>query len=130
MPGPKDWLRKARADLKLATKSIGDNETIDPAVYLTHQCAEKSLKTFFVFLGMIVPKTHLLDLLLDECTKIDTEFMWLRSECKFLDPYGTDSRYPNDIFRVNHEDLIDALEKANRVHDFVRKKILKDKVNQ
>jgi hypothetical protein len=37
MPGVKDWLKKSSGDLKLATKSLGDDETLDPAVYLTHQ---------------------------------------------------------------------------------------------
>jgi len=51
MPGIKDWLQKASSDLKLATKSLGDDETLDPAAYLTHQCAEKSLKAFFILIG-------------------------------------------------------------------------------
>ena len=86
MPGIKDWLRKSSGDLKLATKSIGDDETLDPAVYLTHQCAEKSLKTFFVFLGKTIPKTHDLGMLLDDCTKFDLEFMLLKNECKYSRP--------------------------------------------
>lgn len=35
MPGIKDWLRKSLGDVKLATKAIGDDETLDPAIYLT-----------------------------------------------------------------------------------------------
>ena len=94
MPGLNDWLRKASGDLKLATKSIGDDETLDPAVYLTHQSAEKSLKTFFVFAGKTIPKTHDLGMLLDGCTIFDWEFMLLQHECKTLDLYGFSSRYP------------------------------------
>ena len=123
MPGPKDWLRKASSDLKLATKSIGDDETLDPAVYLAHQCAEKSLKTFFIFLGKTVPKTHELDALLHDCIKIDLEFLSLQNECGFLDPYGFDSRYPNDAFHVNQKHLTKAINTANKILDFVRNKV-------
>lgn len=101
MPGIKDWLKKASSDLKLAKKSIGDDETLDPAVYLTHQCAEKSLKTFLVFVGEVIPKTHDLSLLLNGCIKVDSEFILIERECKALDLYGFDSRYQNDTFCVN-----------------------------
>jgi HEPN domain-containing protein len=125
MPGIKDWLKKSSGDLKLATKSIGDDETLDPAVYLTHQCAEKSLKTFFVFIGKTIPKTHDLGMLLDDCTKFDWEFMLLQNECKSLDPYGFNSRYPNDSFCVNQKDLIEAITMASKILGFVKNKILK-----
>ena len=125
MPGIKDWLRKASSDLKLATKSIGDDETLDPAVYLTHQCTEKSLKTFFVFLSKKVPKTHDLNVLLDDCSKIDFTFMLLRVECKVLNPYAINARYPNDAFRINQNDLLEAISMASKVLDLVRSKVSK-----
>jgi HEPN domain-containing protein len=124
MPGVKDWLRKSSADLKLATKSVGDDETLDPAVYLTHQCAEKSLKAFFVSLGKIIPKTHDLGVLFDDCTKLDVEFILIQKACKCLDPYGFNSRYPNDSFHVNQKDLVEAIDMANEIFDFVKNKIL------
>lgn len=124
MAGLKDWIRKASSDLKLATKSVGDDETLDPAVYLTHQCAEKSLKTFFVFTGNKIPKTHDLDILLDDCVRLDWTFMMLQTECKTLDPYGFNSRYPNDSFRVNQQDLVEAINMASKVFDFVKNKVL------
>jgi len=126
MPGIKDWLQKASSDLKLATKSLGDDETLDPAVYLTHQCAEKSLKTVFILIGKAVPKTHNLGMLLDSCSKFDLEFMLLKNDCKFLDPYGINSRYPNDAFRVNQKDLIEAIAIANKIFDFVKNKALRN----
>jgi HEPN domain-containing protein len=124
MPGLKDWLRKASSDLRLATKSIGDDETLDPAVYLTHQCAEKSLKAVFVLNGKTIPKTHDLDILLDNCTQLNWEFILLKNECKLLRSYGFDSRYPNDTFRVNQKDLAEAIDMAYRIFDFVKSKAL------
>lgn len=124
MPGLKDWLKKASGDLKASKKLSGDNETLDPAIYLTHQSAEKSLKTFFVGIGTAIPKTHDLGLLLDGCTKFNREFMVLQKECQNLDPYGFNSRYPNDSFRINQEDLDNAIEMANKIFDFVKNKVL------
>jgi HEPN domain-containing protein len=43
MPGPNDWLRKAFSDLKLAQKGSIEDATLDTAVFLAHQVAEKSL---------------------------------------------------------------------------------------
>jgi len=123
MPGLKDWLKKASSDLKLATKSIGDDETLDPAVYLTHQCAEKSLKTFFVFVGKTIPKTHNLALLLDDCTIFDVEFVLLKNECKTLNSYGSNSRYPNDSFFIDQKDLIEAIDMSHKIFAFVKNKI-------
>jgi HEPN domain-containing protein len=125
MPGLKDWLRKASSDLKLAKKSIGDDETLDPAVYLTHQCAEKSLKTYFVSVGRPVPKTHDLGILLDACSNLDLEFMLLKDDCKFLGPFAINSRYPNDSFSVNQNDLAQAISMAITIFDFVKNKVSK-----
>jgi len=124
MPGLKDWLRKASADLKLAKKAIGDDETLDPAVYLTHQCAEKSLKAYLIFIRKPISKTHSLGILLDICTSFDVEFMLLKNGCKLLDPYGTNSRYPHDFFSVNQADLIKALNIASKIFDFIEDKVL------
>ena len=123
MPGIKDWLRKASSDLKLATKAVGDDETLDPGVYLTHQCPEKSLKTFFVLIGKKVPKTHLLSELLDDCVLLDQKFMLIHKECQRLNPYGFNSRYPNDTFRINQNDLIEAIGMATTILNFVKNKI-------
>ncbi|MFA6527824.1 MAG: HEPN domain-containing protein [Candidatus Babeliales bacterium] len=123
MPGVKDWLRKSSADVKLAAKSIGDDETLDPAVYLSHQSAEKSLKAFFVFMGEKIPKTHDLGMLLDNCTQHDVEFILLQRTCNLLNFYGSNSRYPNDAFFVNQHDLCEAIDMAHKVLSFVKNKI-------
>ncbi len=124
MPGIKDWLKKASSDLKFATKALDEHETLDPAVYLTHQCAEKSLKSFFILTGKSIPKTHDLEILHDDCTMFDREFLLLQGECKSLNPYGFDSRYPKDDFHVDQKDLIEALNMANKILNFVKNKVL------
>ncbi len=125
MPGLKDWLRKAASDLKLASKAIGDDETLDPAVYLTHQSVEKSLKAFFIFTRRIVPKTHDLESLCADCIMLDNEFLLMQKDCILLNPYGFNARYPKDGFYINQKDLIGALHMAGKIFDFVKNKVSK-----
>lgn len=101
MPGVKDWVKKASSDLRASKKLSDDGETFDCAVFHTHQCAEKSLKAFIVLSQRAIPKTHDFRFLLEHCAEIDAEFMLLREECKVLNSYGHDARYPNDFFYVD-----------------------------
>lgn len=110
MPGIKDWLRKAAGDLKLATKAVGDDETLDPAVYLTHQCVEKALKAFFVLFGKTIPRTHDLEVLLYDCAKIDQEFLLLQNECGFLSPYNIVVFTKDEFDKYVHDATSDTYE--------------------
>lgn len=58
-------LRKAKSDLKLVVKNIGDDE-IDGEQLLFHQqqCAEKLLKALLSFNQVHYPKTHDIELLI------------------------------------------------------------------
>lgn len=109
MPGIKEWLRKSLSDLKSSKKLSDDPETFDCCVFHTHQCVEKILKAFLVREKFAIPKTHDLRFLLELCIKIDPEFLFLRKYCKILNPYGQDSRYPNDLFYVDEEAVDEAV---------------------
>lgn len=125
MPGVKNWIAKAAADLKVAVRIMDDPETFDYAVFHTHQCAEKSFKAFLIFKHQPIPKTHSLNLLLIACSKFDSEFAILSREIAILDPYGNDSRYPNDFFYVNQSNVNEAINIAKKILDFVKKKCVK-----
>lgn len=122
MPGVNEWLEKAFGDL-LASKKLSDDErTLDCAIFHTHQCAEKALKAFVVFVQQPIPKTHDLGFLLTYCAKHDYEFSFLDEECKKLNPYAQDARYPNDHFRVDMPAAQRAIEMAERVFVLVKTK--------
>lgn len=123
MPGVKDWLKKASSDLKASKKLSDDNETLDCSVFHTHQCAEKALKAFIVFVQQAIPKTHDLGFLLARCAEIDPGFMLLIDESKCLDAYGQDSRYPNDYFYVDKQGTEEAIERAEKILITIKKKI-------
>lgn len=123
MPGHNDWIKKSLSDLKLASKAIGDDETVDPAVYLSHQCAEKALKAILMFSQKHIPKVHNLKLLLVACSECSNDFILLSKQCGLLSSYEFDSRYPKDNFHVDQSDLVMALRAATDVLDFVKNKI-------
>ncbi|QQR49262.1 HEPN domain-containing protein [bacterium] len=123
MPGIKDWLRKASNDLIVAKMSSSNEEVGDVTVYLAHQCAEKALKTYLVFCKKPVLKSHDLEKILEECAQADSSFKTLENEALFLNPYGVYSRYPDDRFFVDQEDIKQAISMANKILNFVEKKV-------
>ncbi len=123
MPGLKEWMKKASGDLKAANLLLHDDDVLDIAVYHTQQCAEKALKTFLVFCKNSLPKTHDLQRLLELCSQKDQTFSGLLDDVLILNPYGVYSRYPDDRFVINKEDVEDAIARAAKILRFVEKKI-------
>lgn len=124
MPGVKDWIAKASGDLKSSKKLIkDDDDTLDMAVYCTQQSAEKALKAYLIFKGQPVLKTHDLGKLLMTCTKYDSSFELLRKEAEALLPYAVYTRYPDDRFYIDREEVIEAIGYAEKILKFVKAKI-------
>lgn len=123
MPGVKDWLKKASSDLTASKKLSDDNETFDCSVFHTHQCAEKAFKAFIVSTQQAIPKTHDLKFLLERCAEFNQELIILKEECKDLNSYGHDSRYPNDYFFVDRQVTEEAIERAEKILATIKKKI-------
>lgn len=118
------WLAKALSDLKSAKKlSKDDDETLDTAAYHTQQCAEKALKAFLAFKNQNIPYTHDLERLLGLCVKHDKEFETWLSDAIDLVPYATYSRYPDDRFFIDREEVIKSIKKTTSIFNFVKKKI-------
>ena len=127
MPGVKDWIAKASGDLKVAKMASLDADVFDIAAYLIHQSAEKSLKSYLVFCGQTILKTHNLILLLEACAKKDQSFRSLFEDILILNPYGVYSRYPDDRFSMTKEEVDEAITKAIKILNFVKKKISEPK---
>lgn len=129
MPGIKDWTAKASGNLQAAKKLItGDDNTLDFAAYATQQSAEKALKAFLVFKAQPIPKTHDLEKLLLTCTKFDASFQALRPDIRKLLPYATYTRYPDDYFEIDRDEVIQAIEHAEKILLFIKTKTNTEKV--
>ncbi len=119
MPGHKDWLRKALSDLKMARKGLVGDDELDCVVFHAHQCAEKTLKAYFVFKRLAVERTHDLEFLLKLCREHNAYFSALENDVIRLNPYGMFSRYPDDHFFVKRHEAEEALKIAKKIFEFV-----------
>lgn len=123
MPEHKDWLHKAKSDLKSAQKLSQDNdETLDTAAYHTQQCVEKALKAFLVFHHRVPPRTHDLEKLLELCVAFDASLKSLNAEVVTLIPYAIYSRYPDDYFEIIRADVEAALIIASKIFNLIQNK--------
>ena len=119
MPRHKDQLKKAYGELKAARILTTNNDILDIAAFHTHQCAEKSLKGYLIFQRSSIPKTHDLEELLQACFKFDQGFTEFLHDTLVLNPYATNTRYPNDQFSIDEEGMQKAMQHAERVFNYV-----------
>jgi HEPN domain-containing protein len=89
----------------------------------THQCVEKALKGYLLFKCVLAKKTHALEYLLELCWEHDVDFFILKNDVKKLDPFATQSRYPDDSFLVDRKEAEEAIKIAKKIFDFVRTKV-------
>jgi HEPN domain-containing protein len=119
-----DWIRHAANDLIVARHLFEDLRPMQTeiAAYEANQCAEKSLKAFLYANDLDFPKTHDLIKLVHLCKDIDGSFTEVEMYCSRLNPYGSISRYPNEL--VVDETIVKAIiERAQKIYDFCMAKI-------
>jgi HEPN domain-containing protein len=116
----KKWKRLADMDLLTATHMFETTRPVPLEVVCFHsqQAAEKMLKCFLVFKGIVPPKTHDLKDLLKMCTQHESVFTEITQESALLTDYGVLPRYPAEL-ELEEQDGKRAIKCANRVRDFV-----------
>lgn len=115
-----EWVRLANMDLNTATHMFETFRPIPLEVVCFHsqQAAEKMLKCFLVFKGIVPPKTHNLGELLKMCTKYESGFTEITQEAALITDYGVLPRYPAELELEEHDGKT-AIKYANKVRDFV-----------
>jgi HEPN domain-containing protein len=91
------------------------------ACFHCQQSAEKYLKGLLQEKGVIAPKTHDLDLLLDLLLPLDSTLGFLRRGLDTLSRYGVQYRYPG--FRSTESRMKAALRRAEKVRAAVRDRL-------
>jgi len=115
----KDWIRFAKSDL-ITAKHMFDNvypKEIEISCYHTQQCAEKSLKAYLISKNIEPPRTHDLVELNNLCMIHDSDFLTIQQYCVFLNPYGVNVRYPNEL-AVDDFLTKSAIENAQKIFEF------------
>jgi len=114
----KEWFEIADRDLDsahLLNEAVRRHYEI--ICYHCSQAAEKYLKGYLVFHDIVPEKTHDLLKLNKMCANIDTNFQDLYDECKFLNTFATDIRYPNK-YEVTETDVNRAISAVEKIKNF------------
>jgi HEPN domain-containing protein len=89
-----EWLQKANEDLEFAASIIEDSPFYAQICFHFQQSAEKYLKTVIVADDLEFQKVHDLVALLKICLKRRPELSELMADCKLLNRFYIDTRYP------------------------------------
>jgi HEPN domain-containing protein len=116
----REWVRKAEADYRGARRLVPSRPPVhDLVCFCCQQCAEKYLKGLLEEDGLIVPRTHNLEDLLDRLVTAYPELNSLRRGCKYLMRFAIDARYPG--FRTTKRQSASALRWSERIRQEARK---------
>jgi len=90
------WLRFAQEDF-LSAKILLNEGIYNQVCYHSQQAAEKMLKAFLKFQGVVPPKIHSLLELLDMCKEKNIVFSSLQKDCEYLSRFYLPVRYPDAL---------------------------------
>jgi HEPN domain-containing protein len=121
----KEWILYAESDLIAAKKLLKPPEVLIPhALFLTQQCAEKSLKAFLFFHKRDPGKIHDLANLIKQCIAVDSEFSKFLQHATDLNPYVQGTRYPDSHLLIPDTSIAEySIKCAQEILDFVKDKI-------
>jgi len=116
------WIKKAEHDL-IAAKLIIDYRPLilDVACFHCQQAVEKYLKTFLIFKEEEFPRTHNLDVLLENCSALQPEFAAI--DLKNLESFAVRGRYPHDFLQPDLDETLDYYAMAEIVKALVLREI-------
>ncbi len=119
-----DWLAQAKTEWRGARDLLHlDLDYAGMTAYYAQQSAEKALKAYVEFSGQSIFRTHDILFLINQCSKVDIEFLQCFEEAKRLNPFIVKTRYPDDGFALSHQEALELLDDAAKILDFVDKKI-------
>ncbi len=119
----RDWFAKADTDFRSAQMLADISGPPETICFLAQQGAEKYLKGYLVSRGVIFRRVHDMLEILNGCRRVDKTFEQLEEDCRALNPYAVEVKYPGIETFYEAEDALDALERAGRIRRFVRKRL-------
>ena len=126
-----EWFIYGDRDLGVAEHSLSYHpQPYEIICYLCQQSAEKYLKGYLVYKGVVdPPKIHNLDVLCDMCEEYDEFFGEIQKPCSILTDYGVQPRYPHEMLIEEHH-MEKALEYARQIKDFAPLAAVRQKLEQ
>lgn len=89
-----EWLKKAEEDYQFAASVLETSAFYAQICFHFHQAAEKYLKALIVARDLEFQKIHDLLVLLKLCSTVEPFFREIKDDCKFLNRFYIDTRYP------------------------------------
>jgi HEPN domain-containing protein len=120
----KEWFRKGDNDLLNIENNL-KSEFIpaDTVCFHSQQIAEKYIKGYLTYKGVIIEKTHNLLLLLQQCIQIDPGFESLREPMSILNGYSISSRYPDFSADIDEKEARESYQMAVMIRSYILSKI-------
>jgi HEPN domain-containing protein len=116
----REWLAKADEDFDFANSVINDTPFYAQICFHFHQAAEKYLKAFIIAHDLDFLKIHDLPVLLKACLDNSPELEQIMDDCKVLNRYYIDARYPvHWPSKYEMEEALKAKSAAENVRDAV-----------
>jgi len=94
--------------------------------FLSQQMTEKILKAYLVHEIKDYPKIHLIDKLVELCSKVDADFKNLKDEAIYLSDFYMPARYPSLYIDFSWREAEKAFKSATKIKEFVLKKMKRD----
>ena len=122
-----EWFLKAKDDELSIRGILSDREGASSTVcFLSQQIAEKFLKGYLVFNGIVFPKIHDLDRLIKICEQVDESFCDIKDQGKELSDFYVATRYPGDFPHFTWKQAEESFVCAEEIKLFILEKIKKD----
>jgi HEPN domain-containing protein len=118
-----EWIKKADEDFGYASLSLEEEFEYFPQIcWHFQQAAEKILKAYVVAFDLEFRKIHDLVALLKICEGKDSTFSSIFEECKYLQKFYVETRYPV-VWETKYkrEDALKAEESAQKIMALVKK---------
>jgi HEPN domain-containing protein len=120
----KNWFSRADEDLALIEVLLKEKSFFpNPICFHAEQATEKYLKGFLAHHEMHVRKVHDLEILVEDCQKVDQSFDEVLEDARFLNQFYIESRYPDDYIEFSSKDAEEAYGMAKKIKEFVLGKI-------
>lgn len=116
-----EWLAKADEDFDFAVSVIEDTTFYAQLCFHFHQGAEKYLKSLIIAWDFEFKKIHDLPVLLKTCLTKDDRLQMLLDDCKVLNRFYIDTRYPvHWPTQYTKEEALKAKHAAEHIRDVVK----------
>ncbi|NQV03682.1 MAG: HEPN domain-containing protein [Bacteroidia bacterium] len=112
----KQWVAKAEEDLLVVRQLMNSEHQIHGAIaFHCQQSAEKFLKAFMAFHRLEIPRTHNIEFLLSQCSRIDNDFSQI--DPGNLTDFGVEVRYPGDFLEPTVNEIDEMLLVVEKIRE-------------